>query len=38
MKFSDLRLRARALFKPAVVERELDDELAFHLSARRGNS
>ena len=31
MKFSDLRLRARALFKPAAVERELDDELAFHL-------
>jgi len=27
----DLKLRARALFAPRRVERELDDELAFHL-------
>ena len=31
MKFSDLRLRARALFTPGNVERELDDELAFQI-------
>src|SRR3954469_20450060 len=31
MNLSDLRLRARALFTPADVERELDDELAFHV-------
>jgi hypothetical protein len=28
MRFNDLKLRARALFKPGKVERELDDELA----------
>jgi len=31
MKVSDLRLRVRALFAPRTVERELDDELAFHI-------
>src|SRR4051794_2799097 len=31
MKFSDLRLRARAFFMPRKVERELDEELAFHI-------
>jgi predicted permease len=31
MTFSDLKLRARALFTPGTVERELDDELAFHI-------
>ncbi len=31
MKLSDLRLRARAIFAPGKVERELDDELAFHI-------
>ncbi len=31
MKFTDIRLRARALFTPGKVERELDDELAFHI-------
>ena len=31
MKLRDLKLRARALFNPATVERELDDELAFHV-------
>jgi putative ABC transport system permease protein len=29
--FTDLRLRARALFTPGKIERDLDDELAFHL-------
>ena len=32
MQFNDLKLRARALFKPGKVERELDDELAFHIA------
>jgi hypothetical protein len=32
MLFNDLKLRARALFKPGKVERELDDELAFHIA------
>jgi putative ABC transport system permease protein len=32
MVFNDLKLRARALFKPGKVERELDDELAFHIA------
>ncbi len=31
MTFSDLKLRVRALFTPGKVERELDDELAFHI-------
>jgi putative ABC transport system permease protein len=31
MNLSDLRLRARALLAPRRVERELDDELAFHI-------
>ena len=31
MNLHDLRLRARALFTPRRVERELDDELAFHI-------
>ena len=31
MKLNDLRLRARALFRPWKAERELDDELAFHI-------
>ena len=31
MKLSDLRLRARALFTSRTVQRELDDELAFHI-------
>jgi hypothetical protein len=31
MNLTDLRLRVRALFTPAKVERELDDELAFHI-------
>jgi len=31
MKLRDLRLRARALFAPRRVERELDDELSFHI-------
>jgi predicted permease len=31
MRFRDLTLRARALFRPRTVERELDDELAFHV-------
>src|SRR5262245_24542182 len=31
MTFSDIRLRTRALFTPGKVERELDDELTFHL-------
>src|SRR5687767_11174274 len=31
MAFRDLKLRARALFAPRRVERELDEELAFHL-------
>jgi predicted permease len=31
MTFSDLKLRARALFTPGTVERALDDELAFHI-------
>jgi len=31
MTFTDLRLRARALFRSTRVERELDEELAFHL-------
>src|SRR6187431_878927 len=31
MTFRDLRLRARALFRPNRVEQELRDELAFHL-------
>jgi predicted permease len=31
MTFSDLKLRARALFTPGRVERDLDDELAFHV-------
>jgi predicted permease len=31
MTLRDLKLRARALFRPRSVERELDDELAFHL-------
>ena len=30
MTLSDLRLRVRALFTPRIVERELDEELAFH--------
>src|SRR4051812_22704267 len=32
MKFSDLRLRVRALFTPGQVERDLDEELAFHIA------
>jgi len=31
MPFRDLKLRVRALFTPGRVERELDDELAFHI-------
>jgi hypothetical protein len=31
MKFHDLRLRVRALLTPSRIERELDDELAFHI-------
>jgi predicted permease len=31
MRWSDLRLRVRALFAPRKANRELDDELAFHL-------
>src|SRR5689334_5513791 len=31
MTFSDLRLRVPALFRPGRVERDLDDELAFHI-------
>jgi predicted permease len=31
MTFSDLRLRVRALFTPGTVDRDLDDELAFHI-------
>lgn len=31
MKVSDLRLRARGLFAPARVERELDAELVFDI-------
>ena len=31
MTWRDLRLRLRALLAPRRVERELDDELAFHL-------
>jgi predicted permease len=31
MNLRDLKLRARALFRPHRVERELDDELAFHI-------
>jgi hypothetical protein len=31
MNLTDLRLRVRALFTPAKVERELDDELAFDI-------
>jgi predicted permease len=31
MNLRDLKLRARALFRPRRVERELDDELAFHV-------
>jgi predicted permease len=31
MNFHDLKLRARALFRPRRVEQELTDELAFHL-------
>ena len=31
MTFRDLRLRARALFRPRRVEQELDEELAFHV-------
>jgi hypothetical protein len=31
MNFSDLKLRARALFRPRRVEQELRDELAFHI-------
>jgi predicted permease len=31
MTFKDLALRLRALFRPNRVERELDDELAFHV-------
>ena len=31
MNLRDLKLRARALFAPGRVERDLDDELAFHI-------
>jgi len=31
MKLSGLKLRIRAIFKPDTVERELDDELGFHI-------
>jgi predicted permease len=31
MNLSDLKLRARALFRPNRVEQELNDELAFHI-------
>jgi predicted permease len=31
MTISDLKLRARAMFRPNQVERELDDELSFHI-------
>jgi putative ABC transport system permease protein len=31
MNLRDLKLRARALFIPGRVERELDDELSFHV-------
>src|SRR5262245_49083554 len=31
MTVNDLKLRIRDLFRPASVERELDDELAFHI-------
>jgi predicted permease len=32
MNLRDLKLRARALFRPRRVERDLDDELAFHIA------
>ena len=31
MRFNDLKLRLRALLRPNRVERELDEELAFHI-------
>ena len=31
MNLHDLKLRARALFRPHRVEQELHDELAFHI-------
>ena len=31
MNLRDLKLRARALFRPHRVEQELHDELAFHI-------
>ena len=31
MNLRDWKLRARALFSPNRVERELDDELSFHI-------
>jgi hypothetical protein len=36
VKFSDLKLRVRALFMPGQVDRELDDELAFHIGVVTG--
>ena len=35
MNFYDLKLRARALFRPNRVERELNEELAFHLEREK---
>jgi MacB-like periplasmic core domain len=35
MNLRDLKLRARALFAPRRVERELDDELAFHIDREK---
>jgi hypothetical protein len=32
MPLNDLKLRVRALFSPRKVERELGDELAFHIT------
>src|SRR5262245_57118450 len=31
MNFSDLRLRIRRFLRPGIVEREMDDKLAFHI-------
>jgi len=38
MNLRDLRLRARALLAPRRVDRELDDELAFHIDRETGSS
>jgi predicted permease len=36
MTFKDLKLRVRALIRPSRVERELDEELAFHVEREAG--